>query len=276
MLKKRLIPCLFLKNGHLVRSEKFSYHQLLGDPLHQVGRINSWSADELIYIDISDVKEYDLRRSDMKVKRMSSIYEIISEVSKTCFIPLSFGGNIRSVEEIREILKRGADKVVINTMAIENPEFITKSAAKFGSQCIIVGIDVKKEKGEYKVYSNHGKTLTEKDPISWAKEVEKLGAGEIFLNSIDRDGTGEGYDTFLIKSVADVVKIPVIACGGVGVFEHFVEGFVKGNASAVAAGNIFNYTENSVIRAKKTLKDAGIEIRNIIKNPTKSLNNHKI
>ncbi|MEK6945624.1 MAG: imidazole glycerol phosphate synthase cyclase subunit [Nanoarchaeota archaeon] len=275
MLKKRLIPCLFLKNGHLVRSEKFSYHQLLGDPLHQVERINSWSADELIYIDISDVKEYDLRRSDMKVKRMSDIYEIISEVSKTCFIPLSFGGNIKTLDEIREILKRGADKVVVNTIAIENPNFITEGAAKFGSQCIIVGIDVKKENGEYKVYSHHGKTLTDKNLVSWAKEVEHLGAGEIFLNSIDRDGTGMGYDTYLIKSVADAVKIPVIACGGVGVFEHFIEGFVDGNASAVAAGNIFNYTENSVIRAKKTLKKAGIEIRDIVKNPTKSLNNPK-
>jgi len=265
MLKKRLIPCLFLKNGHLVRSEKFTYHQLLGDPLHQVERINSWSADELIYIDISDMREYNLRRNDMKIKRMSNIYEIISEVSKTCFIPLSFGGNIKSIDEIREILKCGADKVVINTIAIENPQFITESAAKFGSQCIIVGIDVKKEGETYKVFSHHGKVITDKNPIQWAKEVEKLGAGEIFLNSIDRDGTSKGYDTQIIKLISDSVKIPVISCGGVGIFEHFVEGFTQGNASAVAAGNIFNYTENSVIRAKKTLKHSGIDIRDIFK-----------
>jgi len=266
MLKKRIIPCLFLKNGLLVRSEKFFYHQLLGNPIHQVERINSWSADELIYIDISDEINYDLRRDDMKFKRMTNIYDIIGEVSRTCFIPFTFGGNIRSVEQIKEILNKGADKVLINTIAIEDPSFITKGAKKFGSQCIVVGIDVKKnEKGDYEVYSFHGKKSTGKDPVQWAKEVEKLGAGEIFLNSIDRDGTAEGYDLDLIKSVSDSVKVPLIACGGVGSFEHFVDGIKKGNASAVAAGNIFNYTENSVIRAKKTLQNAGIEIRKIVK-----------
>jgi len=266
MLKKRLIPCLFLKNGHLVRSEKFSYHQLLGDPIHQVDRINSWSADELIYVDISNEDFYDLRRDDMKNKRVENIYEILSEVSKTCFIPLTFGGNIRTIDQIRELVKRGADKILINTIALENPSFITEGAEKFGSQCIVVGIDVKKnEKGAYEVYSNHGKKSTGKDPIEWAKEAEKFGAGEIFLNSIDRDGTAEGYDLELIKSVSEAVHIPVIACGGVGIFEHFAEGIMEGKASAVAAGNIFNYTENSVIRAKKTLQKEGIPIRKIVK-----------
>lgn len=266
MLKKRLIPCLFLKNGLLIRSEKFSYHQLLGNPIHQVERINSWSADELIYVDISDESNYDLRRDDMKFKRMSNIYEIIEEVAKTCFIPLTFGGNIKTIDQIKEILNKGADKILINTIAIENPSFITESAKKFGSQCIVVGIDVKiNEKGNYEVYSNHGKIATGKNPVEWAKEVENLKAGEIFLNSIDRDGTSEGYDLKLIKSISEAVKIPVIACGGVGIFEHFVEGIKEGKASAVAAGNIFNYTENSVIRAKKTLSNAGIPIRKIIK-----------
>jgi imidazole glycerol-phosphate synthase subunit HisF len=266
MLKKRLIPCLFLKNGILVRSEKFSYHQLLGNPIHQVERINSWSADELIYIDISEDSSHDLRRDDMKFKRMSNIYEIITEVAKTCFIPLTFGGNIKTIEQIKEILNKGADKVLVNTIAIDKPSFITESAKKFGSQCIVVGIDVKlNNKKEYEVYSEHGKKQTGKDPLIWAQEVEKLGAGEIFLNSIDRDGTSEGYDLELVKSVSEAVKIPVIACGGVGVFEHFVEGIKEGKASAVAAGNIFNYTENSVIRAKKTLEKAGIPIRKIIK-----------
>ena len=276
MLKKRLIPCLFLKNGHLVRSEKFQYHQLLGNPIHQVERINSWSADELIYIDISDEDYYDLRRDDMKFKRMSNIYEIISYVSKTCFIPLTFGGNIRTLGHIREYLKRGSDKVIINTIALKDPEFINKSSEKFGSQCIVVGIDVKiNDNKQYEVYSEHGKTSTGKSPIEWAKEVEKRGAGEIFLNSIDLDGTGEGYDINLIKLISNSVNIPVIACGGVGIFEHFVEGIQEGKASAVAAGNIFNYTENSVIRAKKTLQRAGIEIRPITKMKIQVKNNEQ-
>lgn len=267
MLKKRLIPCLFLKNGHLVRSEKFSYHQLLGNPIIQVERINSWSADELIYIDISNEEYYDLRRDDQKIKSMNNIYDIIESVSKTCFIPLTFGGNIKTIEDIRERLKRGADKVVINTAAFKNPSFITEASRIFGRQCIVVGIDVKSnENNNYEVFVSHGKEPTGLDPVSWAKEVEELGAGEIFLNSIDRDGTAEGYDTGMIKMVAEAVSIPVIACGGVGIFEHFIAGFEDGGASAVAAGNIFNFTENSVIHAKKILLAAGIDIRPVVKN----------
>jgi len=262
MLKKRLIPCLFLKNGHLIRSEKFSYHQLLGNPIQQVERINSWSADELIYIDISDEEYYDLRRDDQKVKAMNNIYEIIESVSKTCFVPLTFGGNIKNIEDIKKRLEKGADKVVINTAAFQNPEFITKASKVFGRQCIVAGIDVKiNNKKEYEVYISHGKEPTGVSPTVWAKEVEKRGAGEIFLNSIDKDGTGEGYDTNLIKMIVDSVSIPVIACGGVGMFEHFVDGFKESGVSAVSAGNIFNFSENSVIQAKKTLLNAGIDIR---------------
>jgi imidazole glycerol-phosphate synthase subunit HisF len=266
MLKKRLIPCLFLKNGHLVRSENFKYHQLLGDPIHQVERINSWCADELIYVDISNENYYDLRRDDMKIKSMSSIYEIISFLSKTCFIPLTFGGNIKKIKEIKEILKRGADKILINTIAFKNPKIITQASKKFGSQSIVVGIDVKlNDKNKYEVYINHGKENTKKDPVKWAKEIEELGAGEIFLNSIDRDGTAKGYDIKLIKLITKNVNIPVIACGGVGTFEHFIEGIKEGNVSGIAAGNIFNFTENSVIKAKKKLQESGIYIRPIIR-----------
>lgn len=247
-----------------MRSEKFSYHQILGNPITQVQRINSWSADELIYIDISDDTHHDLQRDDQKIKSMQTIYEIIETVSKTCFIPLTFGGNIKSIEDIKERLKRGADKVVINTAAFENPDFITQAAKAFGRQCIVVGIDVKKNnEDEYQVYVEHGKKAAGLNPIDWARKVEKLGAGEIFLNSIDRDGTAQGYDVPLIKMITDAVSIPVIACGGVGIFEHFVEG-IEAGASAVSAGNIFNFTENSVIEAKKTLKREGIDIRPII------------
>ena len=266
MLKNRLIPCLFLKNGHLVRSEKFSFHQLLGDPLHQVDRINSWSADELIYVDISNEEYYDLRRDDMRIKSMPTIFRIIEEVSKTCFVPLTVGGNIKTIDDIRQRLKLGADKIIINTITHENPSFITESARIFGNQCIVVGIDVKKnDAGNYEVYSHHGKKTTGRDPVVWAKEVESLGAGEIFLNSIDRDGTAEGYDTELIRLVAEKVNIPVIACGGVGTFEDFKEGIAQGKASAVAAGNIFNFTENSVIQAKKSMLMSGVNVRPIVK-----------
>lgn len=265
MLKKRLIPCLFLKNGLLVRSEKFLYHQVLGNPIHQVERINAWSADELIYIDISNEDYYDVRRDDQKIKSMDNIYEIIENVSKTCFIPLTFGGNIKTIQDIRERIKRGADKVVINTASYENHQFITEAAKTFGRQCIVIGIDVKTNtSGSREVYIHHGKKATGLDPVAWAKEVEKLGAGEIFLNSIDRDGTAQGYDVDLIKMITQNVSIPVIACGGVGMFEHFVDGINQGGASAVAAGNIFNFTENSVIRAKKALLNAGVNMRPIL------------
>ena len=262
MLKKRLITCLFLMNGMLVRSEKFSYHNVLCNPIHQLERYNDWQVDELIYIDISREDTYDLGRYDTKIKIKDNILDIISEVSKKCFIPLTFGGRIRTIQDIRERLKQGADKITINTIAIENPNFIIEAARIFGSQCIVVSIDIKlNDKGEYEVYKEFGQVSTGMDPVEWAKKVELLGAGEIFLNSVDRDGTGEGYDLDLIRTVSESVNIPVIACGGVGKFEDFVQGIKVGKASAVAAGNIFNFTEISAINAKKLMKENGIEVR---------------
>ena len=262
MLKKRLIPCLFLMNGLIVRSEKFEFHQILGNPIHQVERYSDWSVDELIYIDISREDFYDLRRDDMKIKSRDNLLGIISEISKKCFIPLTFGGKIRTIEDIRQRIRHGADKVTINTIAIENPEFITEAAKIFGSQCIVVSIDVKKNsKNEYEVYKKFGEIPTGMNPVEWAKKVEELGAGEIFLNSIDKDGTGMGYDLDLIKMVSEATNIPIIACGGVGKFEDFVEGINLGKASAVAAGNIFNFTEISTINSKKLMKKNGIDVR---------------
>jgi cyclase len=264
MVKKRLIPCLFLKNGLLVRSEGFCNHQILGDPLHQVDRLNSWQADEVVYIDISDDEEYDLRRDDMKVKGLNTLHGIIKQVSKRCFVPLTVGGNLRTIEEIEARLRCGADKVVINTAAHRDPTFITRAADRFGKQCIIVGIDVLGGVNG-RIYCDNGRIEINHSPLDWAKKVEAHGAGEIFLNSIDRDGTGQGYDIELIKQITSAVKIPVIACGGVGNFTHFVEGIVSGGASGVAAGNIFNYTENCVLRAKKALAVAGVDIREVKK-----------
>lgn len=263
MLKKRLIPCLFLKNGFLVRSELFQTHQLLGNAVHQVERFNAWDVDELIYIDISEDDNYNINRDDLKLKNEAGILEILEAVSKTCFMPLTFGGRIRTIDDIKQRLQRGADKVTINTMSIENPDFITAAARTFGSQCIIVSIDVKRlESGRYEVVYDHGRKSTGKDPVTWAKETEDLGAGEIFLNSVDRDGTGSGYDLDLIRSVSEAVSIPVIACGGVGRFKHLGQGILEGKADAVAAGNIFHFTELSTKQARKELVKMGIDVRN--------------
>ena len=173
------------------------------------------------------------------------------------------GGGIRSVEDISLLLKSGADKISINTKALQTPQFIKEAALKFGSQCIVVSVDVKYDStsDQYEVYSEFGQKTTRRNPVEWCKEAESLGAGEILLNSIDRDGTGKGYDLRLIKEVSSNVSIPVIALGGVGAFEHFVEGLVKGGADAVAAANIFQFTEQSIINAKKHMDSVGINVR---------------
>jgi cyclase len=263
MLKKRLIPCLFLKNGFLVRSEQFKEHQLLGNAIHQVERFNAWEVDELIYIDISEEETYNIGRRDLKVKGDDDVLVILEKISKTCFMPLTFGGKIRTMEDIQARISRGADKVTLNTVAIENPAFITESANFFGSQAIIVSMDVRRHAdGRYEVYYQHGRRETGMEPVQWAKEAEKRGAGEIFLNAIDLDGMASGYDIPLIRSVADAVDIPVIACGGVGQFKHFAEGIVEGHADAVAAGNIFHFTELSARQARKALIKMGVDVRN--------------
>ncbi len=261
MLKCRLIPCVLLQNGFLVRSEKFTTHQIIGNPIHEVTRFSQWAVDELIYIDISGDDYYDQRRDDAKVKSMDSALRILEEVAKTCFMPLTFGGRIRTIQDIRDRTSRGADKITVNTIALEKPEFITKAAQAFGSQCIVASIDALKHgDGVHEVYSHGGKNPTGLEPVWWARRVEKAGAGEIFLNSIDRDGTASGYDLELIRRVAAAVNIPVIACGGVGSYEHFVEG-VEAGASAVSAANIFHFKELSDRNAKRAMNRAGINVR---------------
>jgi cyclase len=261
VLKVRLIPCLLLKNGLLVRSEEFTLHQVVGNPIHQVERFNAWAVDELIYLDITREGSHDARRDDHKIKSKADLLDIIEEVSRTCFVPLTFGGNIRTIEDIRMRMAHGADKVTINTQAAETPEFITEAAGIFGSQAIIVSIDVRTAgPGSWEVFTRSGKHATGLDAVAWAREAERRGAGEIFLNSIDRDGMAEGYDLPLIEAVAGAVGIPVIACGGVGRFEHLAEG-VGAGASAVSAANIFHFTEHSTQRAKKVLAKAGVNVR---------------
>lgn len=261
MLKTRLIPCLLLKNGLLVRSEEFSLHQVVGNPITQVDRFAAWAVDELIYIDITREGRQDLRRDDHKIQGKADILETIEEIGRSSFMPLTFGGGIRTVEDVRERLARGADKVTINTQAVADDDFIAACSRRFGSQAVIVSIDVRRHgPGEWEVFTGWGKQATGLDAVAWAREAERRGAGEIFLNSIDRDGLGEGYDLELVGAVSAATRIPVIACGGVGRFEHLVEG-VRAGASAVSAANIFHFTEHSTQRAKRVLADAGVDVR---------------
>lgn len=268
MNRPRLIPCLLLKNGVIVRSELFKIHQVIGNPVSTIERFSHWNVDELILLDISTEDYHDLRRDDLQVSYGgSTTLDVLKEISKVCFMPLAFGGQIRSLEDIRLRLSTGADKCIINTKAIEDPEFIKLAAQRFGAQCVVVSIDVKQhDDGRYEVFSHSGKQATGLDPVSWVKQVEETGAGEIFLNSIDRDGTAQGYDIELIKQITAVTNIPVIACGGVGKYEDFVSGITKGGASAVSAANIFHFFELSYPFAKKTCLNADIPMRPVVLN----------
>ncbi len=262
MLKNRLIPCILLRNGVIVQSRGFKRYQLLGNPTEAVQRLSDWAADELVYLDISRDRVYDLRRDDLKSPNRSSILEIIEDVAERCFMPLTFGGGIRTVDDVIARVQAGADKVAINTQPLADPAFVTTVSREVGSQCVVVSIDVRENgEGGWEVYSDGGKEPTGRDPAEWADEVEQLGAGEIFLNSIDRDGAGRGFDLELIERVVERVSVPVIACGGVGEWAHLAEALERTNVAAVSAANIFHHTENSVRNAKKHLVDAGLNVR---------------
>lgn len=262
MLKIRLIPVLLLKNGLLIRSELFKIHQIIGNPINEVQRFNEWNVDEIIYLDISNEKHHDTRRDDHKVKTMGDPLAILEEVSKTCFIPLTWGGNIQTLDDMRQCFNKGADKVTLNTAAMRNPDLITQGARMFGNQAIVISIDVLRHpSGKTEVFIDGGRECTGMKPEDWARQVEERGAGEILLQSIDRDGTGQGYDIDTIRSVASAVTIPVIACSGVGRYEQYVEGIHAG-ASAVAAANIWHFKELSDRNGKRTMAKAGINIRN--------------
>ena len=261
MLKKRLIPVLLLQNGLLVRSELFKIHQIIGNPIHEVERFNEWMVDELIYLDISRGEQYDLHREDSKVKGFRTSLEALDAVSETCFMPLTWGGRITSLEQMRERISRGADKVTINSAAVRTPDLITQGARAFGSQAIVVSTDVRAlGKSRWEVYIDGGQTTTGLDPVAWARQAESLGAGELLLQSIDRDGTGRGYDLDLIHAVASATSIPVIACSGVGRYEHYAEG-IRAGASAVAAANIWHFKELADLGGKRALAQSGVDVR---------------
>lgn len=261
MKKQRLIPILLLKNGILVQSKQFSRYQNLGNPTAAAKRLSEWASDELIYLDISRDSNYDLRRDDLKYPNRHSFLEIIEDVAKVTFMPMAVGGKIRTLQDIEKRLILGVDKITINSQALADPAFITQAAKEFGSQCIVVSIDVKLQNNAYTVMSEGGAKATAYHPLEWAQIAESQGAGEILLNSIDRDGMGTGYDIELLADVSGNLGIPVIACGGVGEWQHFAEALEKTNVDAVAAANIFQYTDQSVYVAKKYLYEHDCNIR---------------
>ena len=260
-LKTRLIPVLLLQNGLLVRSEKFSIHQVIGNPFYEAKRFNEWNVDELIYLDISSSDDYDLRRNDHKTKGLSDPLDILDMVSKTCFMPLTWGGRIRTIKDVRDRISRGADKITLNTAALERPEFITEVAKAFGSQAVVLSMDVyRHEDGRAEVFSGGGENPTGKDPAKWASEIEGRGAGEVLLQSVQRDGAGTGYDLDLISEVASATTIPIIACSGIGMYEQYSKG-IKAGASAAAAANIFHFKELSDRGGKRAMARARINVR---------------
>ncbi len=251
MLKKRLIATLLVRDRLIVQSFGFKKYLPIGRPRFPIEFVVRWDVDEIVLLDMS------------ASKRGTGPDEAVLEMlSQYCYVPLTVGGGIRDVDEVRRTIRAGADKVCVNTHAMARPPLITEIATVFGSQCVVVSIDCKRENsGEYQVYTDSGSRPSGKSPVEWATECADRGAGEIFLNSIDRDGSREGYDTALIGAVANAVKIPVIACGGVGHFKHFAAGIVEAGASAVAAANIFHHVEHSTIFAKAHMLASGVDVR---------------
>jgi imidazole glycerol-phosphate synthase subunit HisF len=241
MLKKRIIAVLPIKNGIVVQSIGFNRYLPVGKPKIAVEYLNSWGADEIILVDLDASKE-----------KRSILVELVREVSQFTQVPLAVGGGIQNIEQMKVLLAAGADKIIINTSAIENSKLISEGSEIFGNQCLVVSLDAKKTlSGEYEVYKSSGRIPTGKSVVTTAQETEKLGAGEIFVNSIEHDGSKKGYDLALAQLAAGSVDIPVIICGGVGSPRHFVEGLKVPNISAVAAGNFFHFQEHSVIAAKR-------------------------
>jgi cyclase len=262
MKKRRVIPVVLLKNGWLVQSIQFSSYLNLGNPVWAVKRLSEWASDELIYLDITTDDDYDTGREDLGYTKRRTFLEIIADVSKVTFMPITVGGRIRSLDDIRKRLSLGADKVSINTVAFDDATFIERAAAQFGSQCIVVSIDYKDVgNGVRHVMVEGGRRDTGMDPVEWARRAQARGAGEILLNSIDRDGMKCGYDIEAIAAVCAAVKIPVIAQGGVGCWEHFEEALRRTPVDAVAAANIFQHTDQSVYYAKLHLCEAQHNVR---------------
>ncbi len=250
MLAKRIIPCLDVDKGRVVKGVKFLNLRDAGDPVEVAKRYEEEGADELVFLDITASAE-----------GREIMLDVVKRVAETVFMPFTVGGGIRSVEDMRALLEAGADKVSINTSAVKNPQLVYEGAVRFGSQCIVVAIDAKRKGSSWEVYINGGRTPTGLDVVEWARKVESLGAGEILLTSMDRDGTKEGYDVQLCRAVSEAVSIPVIASGGAGAKEHFYEVFTEGGADAGLAASLFHFRELSIPELKRYLKERGIPVR---------------
>ena len=251
MLKNRIIPCLDVKNGRVVKGINFIKLKDAGDPAEQAKIYSDGGADEICFLDITASSE-----------NRSTIYETVKKTSKQCFVPLTVGGGIRTIEDINKLLSVGADKVSINTAAVLNSKFVKESSDKFGSQCIVVAIDAKKtENNKWKIFTHGGRKETNIDAVDFAKKMAQYGAGELLVTSMDRDGTQKGYDIDLTKKISNSVNIPVIASGGVGNLDHLYEGLKHAKANAVLAASIFHYGKYSILEAKQYLDSKGIPVR---------------
>ena len=255
MLKTRIIPCLDVKDGRVVKGINFVDLVDAGDPVEAAAAYDAAGADELCFLDITATHE-----------NRGTIFDIVERTASRCFMPLTVGGGVRVVEDIRKLLEAGADKVSINSAAVTRREFVREAAEKFGSQCVVVAIDAKRvpaagEKDRWEIFTHGGRKPTGLDAVDFAREVASLGAGEILLTSMDRDGTKSGFDIALTRAVADAVTIPVIASGGVGTLDHLVAGVKEGHASAVLAASIFHFGTFTIGQAKQRMAEAGIAVR---------------
>jgi imidazole glycerol-phosphate synthase subunit HisF len=250
MLTKRIIPCLDVKDGRVVKGVKFLELRDAGDPVACAKAYDEAMADELVFLDITASHE-----------NRNTIISVVEKVAESIYIPFTVGGGIKETPQIRELLRAGCDKVSINTSAILNPSFIQEASRRFGSQCIVLAIDAKKDGDSWRVYTHGGRNPTPLDAIAWAKEGERLGAGEILLTSMDRDGTKAGYDVELLRKISRAVRIPVIASGGAGTMEHFYQGFQEGEADACLAASVFHFGELKIRDVKSYLHSKKVPVR---------------
>ena len=250
MLAKRIIPCLDVDKGRVVKGVQFVSLRDAGDPVEAARAYNDAGADELVFLDITASHE-----------RRPIILDVVAKTAAAAFMPLTVGGGLRTVDDIRALLNAGADKVSINTAAVERPDFINEASDRFGNQCIVVAIDAKRRGAGWEVYTHGGRTATGQDAVAWAREAERRGAGEILLTSMDRDGTKQGYDLALTQVIAQAVGIPVIASGGAGTKEHFYEALTRGGADAALAASLFHFGELSIAEVKRYLASRNVAVR---------------
>jgi cyclase len=254
MLKKRVIPCLDVHDGRVVKGVRFVNLRDAGDPVEAAQAYDAQGADELVFLDISASHE-----------GRKTMLDVVRRTAEGIYMPLTVGGGVRSLDDIRTLLRAGAEKVSLNTAALERPALVTEAARAFGSQCIVVAIDAKREGGpgpaRWGVYTHGGRRPAGRDAVEWAKEVERLGAGEILLTSMDRDGTGDGYDLELTRAVSEAVSVPVIASGGAGALEHLGEALTAGKADAALVASLFHFGQHTVVEAKAFLRERGVPVR---------------